>query len=263
MNTSAHLVNRSRTCCALAAFRLRETPRLFRFANWNGYASSEWGWGGIFWPFLHGSPSGGSILTTSAPKSDKMVAALGPAMKLDKSTTFNPENMLPSVICVPFLPITTYDGESFRTSKWRARFSPLSRRVRRLLPIVGIEPFSRLKAQSSFLDVLFEQFPRSRWEFGMDRRIMLFDVQHDIESDFVHKTERPTMDSKQNLEDMVHLGRCRNPFFDHFERLPLHGGPDAVKNEPDALFPDMKRNNPVEWQALHQIRNHCICRLSA
>jgi hypothetical protein len=44
-------------------------------------------------------------LTTSAPKSDKIVAALGPAMKLDRSTTFNPENMLPSVIFISFFTI--------------------------------------------------------------------------------------------------------------------------------------------------------------
>src|SRR6185295_16336924 len=31
---------------------------------------------------------------TSAPKSDKITAALGPAMKLAKSTTFNPAKML-------------------------------------------------------------------------------------------------------------------------------------------------------------------------
>src|SRR5882757_8690935 len=31
---------------------------------------------------------------TSAPKSDKITAALGPAMKLAKSTTFSPEKML-------------------------------------------------------------------------------------------------------------------------------------------------------------------------
>jgi hypothetical protein len=30
-----------------------------------------------------------------------MVAAPGPAMKLDKSTIFNPKNMLPSVISSP------------------------------------------------------------------------------------------------------------------------------------------------------------------
>src|SRR6478672_2299390 len=40
------------------------------------------------------SPEGGSTLMTSAPKSDKITAALGPAMKLAKSTTFSPEKML-------------------------------------------------------------------------------------------------------------------------------------------------------------------------
>jgi hypothetical protein len=50
-----------------------------------------------------------------------MVAADGPAMKLDRSTTFNPENMLPSVIFISFFTITTYGGESFETSKCRAK----------------------------------------------------------------------------------------------------------------------------------------------
>src|SRR6476659_2548977 len=45
-------------------------------------------------PFLQASPVGGSTLTTSAPKSDRITAALGPAMKLDRSTTFSPEKML-------------------------------------------------------------------------------------------------------------------------------------------------------------------------
>jgi hypothetical protein len=61
-------------------------------------------------------------LTTSAPKSDKMVAAPGPAMKLDRSTTFNPENMLPSVILISFFTRAAYGSESFETSKWRANF---------------------------------------------------------------------------------------------------------------------------------------------
>src|SRR5580700_8179337 len=116
----------------------------------------------------------------------------------------------------------------------------LSRRGRRLLPIVGIESFSCLKAQPSFLDVLFEQFTRAQWKLRIDRRIMLFDVQNHIESDFVHETERSDMGSERNLEDMVHFRRCRNPFFDHFERFALYGGPDAVKNESDALFSDME-----------------------
>src|SRR6266568_6209111 len=101
MNTSAHLANRSRTCCALAAFISSATPRLFRLANWKGYGSSECGCGGMFCPFLHISPWGGSTLITSAPKSDRIVAAPGPAMKLDRSTTFKPEKILSVAINTP------------------------------------------------------------------------------------------------------------------------------------------------------------------
>jgi hypothetical protein len=36
-----------------------------------------------------------------------MVAALGPAMKLDRSTTFNPENILSSAIFISFFTIAT------------------------------------------------------------------------------------------------------------------------------------------------------------
>src|SRR5580704_13690346 len=50
---------------------------------------------------------------TSAPKSDKITAALGPAMKLAKSTTFSPEKMLslamaalPESLCAPVLSST-------------------------------------------------------------------------------------------------------------------------------------------------------------
>src|SRR6202012_3081481 len=50
--------------------------------------------GGIFFPSRHNSPFGGSTLMISAPKSDRITAALGPAMKLAKSTTFRPEKML-------------------------------------------------------------------------------------------------------------------------------------------------------------------------
>src|SRR5271169_1157495 len=42
----------------------------------------------------HSSPFGGSTLMTSAPKSDRITAALGPAMKLAKSTTLSPEKIL-------------------------------------------------------------------------------------------------------------------------------------------------------------------------
>src|ERR1700735_3777594 len=43
----------------------------------------------------HGSPApGGSILITSAPKSDMIVAAAGPAIQLAQSITFKPVNRL-------------------------------------------------------------------------------------------------------------------------------------------------------------------------
>src|SRR5260370_35667981 len=51
-------------------------------------------------PCLQRSPDGGSTLMTPATKSDKITAALGPAMKLASSTTFNPEKIL-SLICFP------------------------------------------------------------------------------------------------------------------------------------------------------------------
>src|SRR5580693_8909086 len=53
------------------------------------------------WDARHGSPTpGGSILITSAPKSDMIVAAAGPAIQLAQSITFRPVNRL-SVTTVP------------------------------------------------------------------------------------------------------------------------------------------------------------------
>src|SRR5258707_103792 len=53
-------------------------------------------------PCLQRSPVGGSTLITSAPKSDRITAALGPAMKLAKSTTFSPEKILsPAMFVTP------------------------------------------------------------------------------------------------------------------------------------------------------------------
>src|SRR5258705_13323347 len=92
MSTSAHLTSFSRTCCALGDFRSRAMPRLLRLARCQGYASSATGCGGRWFAIRHRSPCGGSTLTTSAPKSDRITAALGPAMKLARSTTFKPEN---------------------------------------------------------------------------------------------------------------------------------------------------------------------------
>src|SRR5271169_3311711 len=102
MNTSAHSTSRLRTSAALGDFKSRQIPRLLRLAKCQGYASLACGCGGILCPILQRSPAGGSTLMTSAPKSDKITAALGPAMKLAKSTTFRPAKILSSTILISY-----------------------------------------------------------------------------------------------------------------------------------------------------------------
>src|SRR3979411_3107241 len=50
----------------------------------------------------HSSPLGGSTLMTSAQTSERITAALGPAMKLARSTTFSPEKILSLAMSCPF-----------------------------------------------------------------------------------------------------------------------------------------------------------------
>src|SRR5581483_4614958 len=66
------------------------------------------------------SPVGGSTLMTSAPKSDRITAALGPAMKLAKSTTFSPEKMLSFAMLIS--PETCADSFSSTLKLRRALF---------------------------------------------------------------------------------------------------------------------------------------------
>ena len=49
---------------------------------------------------------------TSAPKSDTITAALGPAMQLAKSTTFNPEKICSVVFAVAIGFLTALDPVS-------------------------------------------------------------------------------------------------------------------------------------------------------
>src|SRR5258708_33388129 len=75
-------------------------PRLLRLARCQGEAASAAGCGGRWWAMRHSSPRGGSTLMTSAPKCDRITAALGPAMKLARSTTFSPEKIFSLAIAV-------------------------------------------------------------------------------------------------------------------------------------------------------------------
>src|SRR5204863_9737150 len=98
INTSAHFTRRSRIFPASGDFRSSAMPRLLRLLRCHMYGSLAKGCGGILFAILHNSPLGGSTLITSAPKSDKITAAPGPATKLAKSTTFSPEKMFSVVV---------------------------------------------------------------------------------------------------------------------------------------------------------------------
>src|SRR6266849_8113896 len=108
MSTSAHLTSFSSTGWALGDFRSSASPRLLRLARCHGYASFACGCGGILCPCLQRSPDGGSTLITFAPKSDRITAALGPAMKLARSTTFTPEKMLSVAIVASSAPLVLW-----------------------------------------------------------------------------------------------------------------------------------------------------------
>src|SRR5258705_1707905 len=94
MRTSAHCASRSTTGRGAGDLRSSATPRLLRLLRCQGYASFDTGCGGMLFALRQMSPVGGSTLITSAPKSDRITAALGPAMKLARSTTLSPEKML-------------------------------------------------------------------------------------------------------------------------------------------------------------------------
>jgi hypothetical protein len=91
MNTSACATSRRNT--AWPAGWRRSSAKLFLLrpsSSKPGLLVSPGPIGGVA-RRRYGSPvPGGSILTTSAPKSDITVAAAGPAMKLAQSITFKP-----------------------------------------------------------------------------------------------------------------------------------------------------------------------------
>src|SRR2546425_3131752 len=86
MTTSASRAILRTTPCPSGVRRLTVTDFLLRFCT---YHQREVPW----CSFLHlrrGSPSGGSILITSAPNSEKNFPAKGPAISCPSSITFKP-----------------------------------------------------------------------------------------------------------------------------------------------------------------------------
>src|SRR5438270_12276377 len=90
----------------------------------------------------HISPLGGSTLITSAPKSDRITAALGPAMKLAKSTTFSPEKILSFMACLVRLSKGRGRSGPFWSLALEVRLAFFAERVHALFPILGSETLS-------------------------------------------------------------------------------------------------------------------------
>src|SRR5262249_217633 len=74
---------------------------------------------------------------------------------------------------------------------------------RRLFLIVGIESFTALYPQTALLDIPLEQLTRFSGNAWTDGCVMLFNVQHYIEANFVHPSERSerTEDALKKLVD--------------------------------------------------------------
>src|SRR6266404_4449163 len=112
----------------------------------------------------HISPPGGSTLMTSAPKSERITAAAGPAMKLAMSTTFNPEKMLSFVIV-----FSLQIGSAFVLPAWKPAPQPSCRPKTRLALLEKrgqrFPRICRTNARNELLvlnsDGLFDPFERS------------------------------------------------------------------------------------------------------
>src|SRR5256886_11380034 len=85
------------------------------------------------------SPPGGSTLITSAPKSDRITAALGPAMKLAKSTTFSPEKILSFMVCLVGLSKGRARSGPFWSLAFEVRLAFFAERGDALFPVRGSE----------------------------------------------------------------------------------------------------------------------------
>src|SRR5438132_1860046 len=87
----------------------------------------------------HMSPLGGSTLMTSAPKSDRITATLGPAMKLAKSTTFSPEKILSFMVCLVRMSKGRARSDPSRSLAFEVRLAFFAERGHALFPVLGSE----------------------------------------------------------------------------------------------------------------------------
>src|SRR3954451_23078219 len=119
----------------------------------------------------HMSPVGGSTLMTSAPKSPRITAALGPAMKLAKSTTFNAEKMLSLAMAVS---AESFMCETLASSPQESRDALFEEGVGAFLLVLGCGTEAEVRSLEprSFALARFEAFVRRlECELDRDRRV--------------------------------------------------------------------------------------------
>src|SRR5438128_11052516 len=133
----------------------------------------------------HMSPVGGSTLMTSAPKSDRITAALGPAIKLAKSTTFSPEKILSFMVCLVRLSKGRMRSGSFWSLTFEVRLAFFAERGHALFPVLSSETLGEERR----LDV--QPFRKAHVETpvrGFDRQ---FDRGRGVRIDLVQDGFRP------------------------------------------------------------------------
>src|SRR6266446_2999139 len=89
---------------------------------------------------------------TSAPKSDRITAAPGPATKLARSTTFSPEKILSFMVCLVRLSKGRARLGPFWSLAFQVRLAFFAERGHALFPVLGSETLGeerRLDVQSS------------------------------------------------------------------------------------------------------------------
>src|SRR5262249_40115505 len=128
---------------------------------------------------------------TSAPKSERITAAPGPATKLERSTTFSPEKILSFMVCLgwnKFLQRSdpaAYAALLARSVSLKVRLAFSDERSRALFPVLGGET----RGEERRLDV--QTFGEAHVEtpvHGFDRQ---FDCGRGIRIDLVQDGFRP------------------------------------------------------------------------
>src|SRR5437667_1520614 len=183
----------------------------------------------------HMSPLGGSTLITSAPKSDRITAALGPAMKLAKSTTFSPEKILSFMVYLVRLSKGRATWGPFWSLAFEVRLAFFAERGHALFPVLGSETLGEERR----LDV--QSFREAHVETPVRGFDCQFDRSRGIRIDLVQDGFRP--------RNEVVLG---NDFVDQADPVVLlcvnHvGGDDQLQGASLADQPGQALRPAVAW----------------